>query len=251
MKVIIIEDEMLSAEHLELLLKRIDSEISIIGIFDSVKKSITEFEKGLKADLLFVDIHLADGLSFEIFSKISIETPVIFTTAFDEYAIQAFKVNSIDYLLKPIGLSELQVAVDKFKKWNLVNQKSLLEQLSHLYSSFNKHYKTRFMVKMGDQIVSIRAEDILHFIADDGIVLLMSKDVKRYPVDFTLDQIDEMLDPTVFFRINRKVIININAIQKVTSYFNSRLKVNAIQLSDDSAIVSRDRVPEFKLWLDR
>ncbi len=251
MKVIIIEDEMLSAEHLELLLKRIDSEISIIGIFDSVKKSITEFEKGLKADLLFVDIHLADGLSFEIFSKISIETPVIFTTAFDEYAIQAFKVNSIDYLLKPIGLSELQVAVDKFKKWNLVNQKSLLEQLSHLYSSFNKQYKTRFMVKMGDQIVSIKAEDILHFIAEDGIVLLMSKDVKRYPVDFTLDQIDEMLDPTVFFRINRKVIININAIQKVTSYFNSRLKVNAIQLSDDSAIVSRDRVSEFKLWLDR
>lgn len=251
MKVIIIEDEMLSAEHLELLLKRIDSEISIIGIFDSVKKSITEFEKGLKADLLFVDIHLADGLSFEIFSKISIETPVIFTTAFDEYAIQAFKVNSIDYLLKPIGLSELQVAVDKFKKWNLVNQKSLLEQLSHLYSSFNKQYKTRFMVKMGDQIVSIKAEDILHFIADDGIVLLMSKDVKRYPVDFTLDQIDEMLDPTVFFRINRKVIININAIQKVTSYFNSRLKVNAIQLSDDSAIVSRDRVSEFKMWLDR
>lgn len=251
MKVIIIEDEMLSAEHLELLLKRIDSEISIIGIFDSVKKSITEFEKGLKADLLFVDIHLADGLSFEIFSKISIETPVIFTTAFDEYAIQAFKVNSIDYLLKPIGLSELQVAVDKFKKWNLVNQKSLLEQLSHLYSSFNKQYKTRFMVKMGDQIVSIKAEDILHFIAKDGIVLLMSKDVKRYPVDFTLDQIDEMLDPTVFFRINRKVIININAIQKVTSYFNSRLKVNAIQLSDDSAIVSRDRVSEFKMWLDR
>ena len=251
MKVIIIEDEMLSAEHLELLLKRIDSEISIIGIFDSVKKSITEFEKGLKADLLFVDIHLADGLSFEIFSKISIETPVIFTTAFDEYAIQAFKVNSIDYLLKPIGLSELQVAVDKFKKWNLVNQKSLLEQLSHLYLGFNKQYKTRFMVKMGDQIVSIKAEDILHFIADDGIVLLMSKDVKRYPVDFTLDQIDEMLDPTVFFRINRKVIININAIQKVTSYFNSRLKVNAIQLSDDSAIVSRDRVSEFKMWLDR
>ena len=251
MKVIIIEDEMLSAEHLELLLKRIDSEISIIGIFDSVKKSITEFEKGLKADLLFVDIHLADGLSFEIFSKISIETPVIFTTAFDEYAIQAFKVNSIDYLLKPIGLSELQVAVDKFKKWNLVNQKSLLEQLSHSYHGFNKQYKTRFMVKMGDQIVSIKAEDILHFIADDGIVLLMSKDVKRYPVDFTLDQIDEMLDPTVFFRINRKVIININAIQKVTSYFNSRLKVNAIQLSDDSAIVSRDRVSEFKMWLDR
>lgn len=251
MKVIIIEDEMLSAEHLELLLKRIDPEISIIGIFDSVKKSITEFEKGLKADLLFVDIHLADGLSFEIFSKISIETPVIFTTAFDEYAIQAFKVNSIDYLLKPIGLSELQVAVDKFKKWNLVNQKSLLEQLSHLYSSFIKQYKTRFMVKMGDQIVSIKAEDILHFIAEDGIVLLMSKDVKRYPVDFTLDQIDEMLDPTVFFRINRKVIININAIQKVTSYFNSRLKVNAIQLSDDSAIVSRDRVSEFKMWLDR
>lgn len=251
MKVIIIEDEMLSAEHLELLLKRIVPEISIIGIFDSVKKSITEFEKGLKADLLFVDIHLADGLSFEIFSKISIETPVIFTTAFDEYAIQAFKVNSIDYLLKPIGLSELQVAVDKFKKWNLVNQKSLLEQLSHLYSSFNKQYKTRFMVKMGDQIVSIKAEDILHFIADYGIVLLMSKDVKRYPVDFTLDQIDEMLDPTVFFRINRKVIININAIQKVTSYFNSRLKVNAIQLSDDSAIVSRDRVSEFKMWLDR
>lgn len=107
------------------------------------------------------------------------------------------------------------------------------------------------MVKMGDQIVSIKAEDILHFIADDGIVLLMSKDVKRYPVDFTLDQIDEMLDPTVFFRINRKVIININAIQKVTSYFNSRLKVNAIQLSDDSAIVSRDRVSEFKMWLDR
>lgn len=251
MKAIIIEDEKLSAEHLATLLKKVDSSIDIIAKFDSVKKSVEEFSKGLKADLLFVDIHLADGLSFDIFSKISIETPVIFTTAYNEYAIKAFKINSVDYLLKPIGIEDLRNAVDKYKKLNTINQAVILENITSAYQSINKQFKNRFMVKMGDSISSIKTEEILHFISEDGVVLIATESGKRFVVDYTLDNLETLVSPEVFFRINRKVIVNISSIQKVGSYFNSRLKINSSTLNDEDSVVSRERVNEFKAWLDK
>jgi DNA-binding LytR/AlgR family response regulator len=251
MNAIIIEDEKLSAEHLAHLLKRIDDSIQVLANYDSVKKSIAAFEKGIKADVLFVDVHLADGLSFEIFSKVNIGTPVIFTTAFDEYAIRAFKLNSVDYLLKPIGIEDLRIAIDKLKKMNQHQQVNMIENITAAYQTINKSYKNRFMVKMGDSIVSVKSEDILHFIAEDGLTMLVTINEKRYAVDYTLDQLESLIAPDLFFRINRKVIVSINSVQKASSYFNSRLKINSTILVDDSAIVSRERVNEFKAWLDK
>lgn len=250
MKTIIIEDEKLSADYLTNMLKRIDPAIEVIANYDSVKKSVEEFQKGVTADLLFVDIHLADGLSFDIFSKVYIDIPVIFTTAYDDYAIKAFKINSVDYLLKPIGLEELKQAIEKYKKLNTKQQSSQIDQLSQVYSQLNKQYKNRFMVKIGENIISVKSEEIIHFVAEDGIVLLVTNTGKRYSIDYTLDQLENLIDPDAFFRINRKVIISLNAVQKVSSYFNSRLKINSTQLEDEACIVSRDRVSDFKKWLD-
>jgi DNA-binding LytR/AlgR family response regulator len=250
MKAIIIEDEKLSAEHLATLLNKVDANIEIVANFDSVKKSVEEFKKGIKADVLFVDVHLADGLSFDIFSKIAIDTPVIFTTAYDEYAIKAFKINSVDYLLKPIGLADLKNAVEKFKKLSGVNQTAILENISNAYQTINKQYKNRFMVKIGDTISSIKTEDISHFISEDGVVLLATVN-KRYVIDYTLDTLETLISPDVFFRINRKVLVNISSVQKVGSYFNSRLKLNSTSLNEEDCIVSRERVNDFKAWLDK
>ena len=251
MKVVIIEDEKLSAEHLETLLKKIDKNIEVLAVIDSVKKGIELFSKTIKADLLFVDIHLADGLSFEIFSNKSIDIPVIFTTAYDDYAIKAFKLNSIDYLLKPIGIEELKNALEKFKHLNHKFSAGIIEDISMAYQAINKQYKNRFMVKTGDLISTIKIDEVAHFIFEDGVVLLANNSGKRYIIDYTLDNLETIIDPSIFFRINRKVIINIGSIQKVSSYFNSRLKINSQLLQEEDGVVSRERVSEFKKWLDK
>jgi len=250
MRTIIIEDEKLSADYLTSMLKRINPEIEIIAVYDSVKRSIEEFQKGIKADILFVDIHLSDGLSFDIFSKTQVDIPIIFTTAYDEYAIKAFKLNSVDYLLKPIGVDDLKNALLKFNKTKNTFQNKTLEEISKIYLEQNKQFKNRFLVKMGESITSIKTEEIIHFIAEDGVVLLVTNQNKRYTIDYTLDQLESKVDPSLFFRINRKVFINIHAIQKVGTYFNSRLKINSTSLDEDSCVVSRDRVSDFKKWLD-
>lgn len=251
MKVVIIEDEKLSAEHLENLLKRIDSTVQVIAKLDSVKRCLEFFKAEPSADLLFVDVHLADGLSFELFAKIKIDTPVIFTTAYDEYAIKAFKLNSVDYLLKPIGLEDLKSAMAKYKKLNSSYRSGMMEDIAIAYQQMNKQYKNRFMVKMGDTIASVKTEEISHFISEDGMVLLATTQGKRYTVDYTLDQLESLIDPAAFFRINRKVMMHINSIQKVSAYFNSRLKINTDTLQDEDGIVSRERVNDFKKWLDK
>ena len=252
MKVVVIEDEKLSAEHLIHMLGKIDASIEVLGVFDSVKRSVEFFNTEPQVDLLFVDIHIADGNSFDIFQKVLIEKPVIFTTAFQEYAIKAFKLNSIDYLLKPIGIEELRTAISKFKKWNGDNSKrtkEVLESLSH--SGIEKEYKNRFLVKMGDTITSLKIDEIAHFIAEDGVVMLATKSGKRFSIDYTLDQLEQMIDKKIFFRINRKVLIHIDQVQKVNAYFNSPLKISNQFIDGDDGIVSRERVGEFKLWLDK
>jgi len=250
MKAIIIEDEKLSAEHLENLLKRIDSTIGVVARFDTVKDSIESLNNGITADLIFMDIHLADGISFDIFPKLSIDIPEIFTTAYDEYAIKAFKFNSIDYLLKPIGLTELKTSLEKFNKLSQATQAISLKDMSLVYDSIKKQHKSRFLVKVGDGIVSLKAEDIAYFVSEDGLVLLVTQLSKRYPLNYSLDELEGLIDEAKFFRINRKVIVNINAIQKISNYFNSRLKLTLPLLGDDESIVSRERVGEFKEWLD-
>ncbi len=251
MNAIIIEDEKLSAEHLSHLLKRIDPNIQVLANYDSVKKSIAAFEKGVSADVLFVDVHLADGLSFEIFSKINLDIPIIFTTAFDEYAIKAFKLNSLDYLLKPIGIEELKGAIEKLKKVSQRQNHILIEQMSKVYETIQKPFKNRFMVKMGETIVSLKVEDIAFFVSEEGTTILNTHLHKRYAIDYTLDQLDQLVAPTLFFRINRQVLINIDAVEKVSTYFNSRLKIGTTQLQEELAIVSRGRVQAFKAWLDQ
>ncbi len=250
MKAIIIEDEKLSAEHLENLLKRIDVTIEVVARFDTVKGSIESLNNGITADLIFMDIHLADGISFDIFPKLSIDIPVIFTTAYDEYAIKAFKFNSIDYLLKPIGLTELKTSLEKFNKLSQAAQAISLKDMSLVYDSIKKQHKNRFLVKVGDGIVSLKAEDIAYFVSEDGLVLLVTQLSKRYPLNYSLEELEGLIDEAKFFRINRKVIVNINAIQKISNYFNSRLKLTLPLLGDDESIVSRERVGEFKEWLD-
>lgn len=250
MNVIILEDEKLSAEHLTMMLHRIDKNIVVTHIFDTVKASVEAFHQGLKADLLFVDIHLADGLSFEIFSQINIEIPIIFTTAYDDYAIKAFKLNSVDYLLKPIGLEDLRSALEKFKKYNTQYQATLLENISQAYQHISKQTKNRFLVKSGQTIDSIKTEDVLHFQTQDSITFLVIENGKRFPIDYTMEQLETLLAPEEFFRINRKVLLNIKAIQKVNTYVNSRLLIQSKHLDGDMTIVSRERVNDFKLWLD-
>ena len=251
MKVIIIEDEKLSAEHIELLLKKIDSTIEIVAVINSVKKGLKYFNQEINADLIFVDIHLADGLSFEIFSEIQINAPVIFTTAYDKYAIQAFTLNSVSYLLKPITIDNLKAALAKYNKLSGVYQITVIDELNNYYLKLNKQFKNRFIVKMGDSISSVKTEEIHHFICEDRMILLSTNSGKKYIIDYTLEQLELLISPDMFFRINRNIIININSIQKVNTHFNSRLKVMCEQLQDDNCIVSWERVSEFKKWLDK
>ncbi len=249
MKAIILEDEKLSADYLITLLKRINPSIEIIGVYDSVATSLEVFQQESTVDVLFADIHLADGISFDLFSKVDIDIPVIFTTAYDEYAIKAFKLNSIDYLLKPIGISELRVALGKLEKIQKNHSSQQIQEVATNYIQ-QSSYKNRFLVKIGDAIIPIKIEEIIHFISEDGMVFLCTKQGKRHPVDYNLDQLERILDPSLFFRINRKVILELNSVQKAVSYFNSRLKIKSDILDEEACIVSRDRVATFKNWLD-
>ena len=250
MKVVIIEDEKLSAEHLTVLLQKIDPSIAVIAYFDTIKTSVTAFREGLTADLIFMDIHLADGNSFQIFNQIELEIPVVFTTAFDNYAIQAFKQNSIDYLLKPIALQDLQFAMEKFKKQQQLGNKDLISSIATAYQQLNKEYKTRFLVKSGKTIDTIKIEEIHHFETKESLSFLVTNKGNHHLIDYTLDQLETMLQPKNFFRINRKIILHIHSIEKVNTYFNSRLSIATKFLDNDSRIVSRDRINDFKKWLD-
>jgi DNA-binding LytR/AlgR family response regulator len=250
MKVVIIEDEKLSAEHLSVLLQKMDTSIDVIKYFDTIQSSVKGFKEGLNCDLIFMDIHLADGNSFEIFNQTQLEIPIIFTTAFDNYAIQAFKQNSIDYLLKPIALQDLQFALEKFKKQKKIDNKNLISSIAKTYQQMNKEYKSRFLVKIGQTIDTIPTEEIHHFETKESLSFLVTNKGNHFLIDYSLDQLETFLNPNNFFRINRKIILNINSIEKISTYFNSRLSISCKFLDMDFRIVSRERVNDFKKWLD-
>jgi DNA-binding LytR/AlgR family response regulator len=251
MKVVIIEDEKPSARHLKNLLQNIDSTIEVVKYLDTVKSTIDYFKDDNNIDLIFLDIHLADGNSFEIFTIIPINTPIIFTTAFDNYAIQAFKQNSVDYLLKPINEKELQFALEKYKKFKGTNNSAIIESIAKAYQNANKSYKSRFLVKKGQLLDYVTSEEINHFETKDSLSYLITIKGNRYNIENTLDELETLIDPKFFFRINRKIIIEIKSIQKISNYFNSRLAVSSNYLEGDSTIVSRERVNAFKQWLDK
>lgn len=255
MKILIVEDENLAVERLKNLIQKYDRNIQLLDWLDSVEDTVHWLKTNPAPDLLFLDIQLADGLSFEIFDSVAVKTPVIFTTAFDEYALRAFKVNSIDYLLKPLDYKELVKAIDKFKtqyqqtKTPIPDWSVLQETLKIIRSG--KDYKTRFAVKKGHHLASIPVSNIAYFFSEHKITWLKTKDNKKYAVDYTLDQLSELLQPNDFFRLNRKYITSIEAIKDVVSYSNSRLKVQLLDTSkDDLILISREKVGHFKNWLD-
>jgi len=249
-KVLIIEDEKPAAEWLRQLIVKFDSQISILNVIDSVSGAVEWFQKNQAPDLVFMDIQLADGLSFAIFERVKVPCPVIFTTAYEEYAIKAFKVNSVDYLLKPIAYNELEAAFQKFGAKQQAVPEVTIEILNKVKDMLQKQYKTRFVIKVGEHLKSIPVEDILFFYSLDKATFLCTTDFKTYLVDYSLDRISEMVEERRFFRINRKYILNNQSIADIVFYSNSRLKIKLKKPDEESIIVSRDKVAAFKEWLD-
>ncbi len=250
MRVVIIEDESLAAEKLHRLLNEADSNIEVLQILESVEESINWFSQNTMPDLIFMDIQLDDGISFEIFDSVKIDAPVIFTTAFDEYAIRAFKVNSVDYLLKPIELQSLEKAISKFKKIYSENI-SFEAKISQVFQQLSKNYKSRFFIKVGMRFQSVQVENICCFFVEERNTFLRTQNGKTYDLDNSLEQLQKLIDPNLFFRINRNYLVNINCINEIISYSTTRLKLKLKGVNSDNLIVSRDKVSEFKRWMDR
>lgn len=249
MKVLIIEDEKRAARQLQSTLDKCNFEYELLSTIDSVEDSVEWFKSHASPDLIFLDIQLADGLSFEIFQQVEVEAPIIFTTAFDQYAIQAFKVNSIDYLLKPIQEESLHTALEKFNK---TKSKSTIDPalLSQLLSGLeNKTYRVSILVKQGSGQVQLKVGELLYAYSDDGITFGVTAD-KRHVIDETMDQLLDSLDPTSFFRINRGQLVSRNAITKVEPYFNHRVILEIANPKDQEFVVSRSKTREFKEWLN-
>ena len=252
MNILIVEDEPLAAAQLAAHLSVLRKNAKIVAVCDTVKSAVNWIKTNNAPDLAFFDIQLGDGLSFEIFDQIHFSHPVIFTTAFDQYAIQAFKVNSIDYLLKPIERNDLEKALEKFDHLSKPKTSNLTPDiLSEIVSSLKKKsYKERFLVKVGTHLRVVETSEILYFYSFQKGTYLKLADCKDYLLDFSLELINEMVDPTLFFRINRKYLVALKSISDVISYSNSRLKLKVQNANEDDFLVARERVKEFKDWLE-
>jgi two-component system, LytTR family, response regulator len=255
MNVLIVEDEKLAADKLEKYLHRYDPQIRVVGRTDSVQATVQWLRQHMEeADLLFLDIELSDGQSFEVFKQVTVDKPVIFITAYNQYAIEAFKVNSIDYLLKPLNFGDLSQSLEKLKSLARHLPKAetalTLDSLSEVISKLQKNYKQRFMVKSGERIRSFSTSQIDLFFAEGRTAYLVTSEGYKYVIDYKLEELEELLDPQHFFRVNRSFILNIQAIRDVLMYSNSRLKI-ALHLDfAKEIIVSREKVPVFKDWFN-
>lgn len=250
MRVIIIEDEKIAADKLERQLLQCRTDIIVLAKIDSIKKARLWLEDN-EADLIFLDIHLSDGLSFAIFEELTISTPVIFTTAYDSYALQAFQLNSIDYLLKPISKGDLELALEKFVKFRPSDKTNNYSNLIAMLKGNDQQYQERFMVQSGEKIKSIAIEKVAYFFAEGKYVFLMTKKGQQFIIDFTLDKLHKKLDPNDYFRINRKFIINIASIHQMYPYSKGRLKIDMNPSIDQDVIVSIERSADFKRWLNQ
>ncbi len=252
MKVLIVEDEILVAKKLKKLISEIDPAIEVVEITDSVKNTAKWLANNPSPDLIFMDIQLGDGICFEVFEIIEVKCPIVVTTAFNEYAQEAFKVNSIDYLLKPVSKEEMKYALDKFHSMKPVfDMTKSAQRMSEAKKMLESGYKSRFMVKIGSHIVSIPAEEIAYFFSRDKGTFFKTYEGRSYLVDYALEQVEEMIDPMRFFRINRKYMVAFQSISDIIAYSNSRLKVIIPHMDEPDILVSRHRVNEFKKWLDR
>jgi|WetSurMetagenome_2_1015567.scaffolds.fasta_scaffold25975_3 DNA-binding LytR/AlgR family response regulator len=250
MKVLIVEDELPASQKLIRLLQETEPGIVVLDILRSVEETTNWLISNQQPDLIFMDIQLEDGICFEIFEKCDLKTPVIFTTAYDEYSLKAFKVNSVDYLLKPIVPDELKNAIIKFREVH--NQKTDFSQIVSFLNQLKPRTKERFLIKIGEHYRSVPVSDINCFFIKERCNFMNVNEGKTYPVDYSLDKIEQMIDPKAFFRVNRNFIIRFSAINDIIAYSSNRLKiVLANWKENDEILVSRERVTEFKKWIDR
>jgi two-component system, LytTR family, response regulator LytT len=253
MTILIIEDEEPAFRRLQKMLKEIEPGHTLLNQVVSVSSAVKFFKENGAPDLIISDIQLADGVSFEIFKQVDIKCPVIFTTAYDQYAIEAFKVNSIDYLLKPVKKEELEKAVAKFKTLTPATAAAPAIDINKLLLSLQPatgtDYKKRFVVRYGEHIKTIDIEEVVYFYTEDKATFLCTKDARRFVVDFNLDTLDSILDPKIFFRINRQYIISIHSIAEMFAYSKSRVLIKLNPAAKHETIVSTERSADFKLWL--
>lgn len=254
MEILIIEDEQLGAEKLSRLLASIDSSINIVGNTRSIKSSVEWLLQHKHPDIILMDIELTDGQSFEIFNHVTIQSMVIFTTSYDEYALQAFKVNSVDYLLKPIKKEELKNALDKYLQWQQKFSASTInvEQLIHeLKQHQPKSYRSRFLVKIGQKLLSIETRDIAYFYAEERLTYFITWDKKKYIVDYTIEELRQMLDLQDFYQANRAFIVHVKSIAKIHNYFNGKLKLELQPATEKEVLISREKATDFKEWMGK
>ncbi len=249
MKVLIIEDESPAASRLERILRALEPTIELDRVIDTVEDSVDYFNENPKIDLIFMDIQLADGLSFEIFNRTKVTAPVIFTTAYDHYALKAFKVNSIDYLLKPVDETELKAAIEKYKNTQLSGEAADLKSL--LSAVRGEHsFRKRFLVKTAGRLTFIPSDEVSYFFSEEGTTFIVNRANDRYLLEQTLEELEAQLDPGEFYRINRKMIVGSKSINRIEPYSNNRLSLTLHPAFAEEVIVSRHRTSDFKSWLD-
>jgi DNA-binding LytR/AlgR family response regulator len=258
MKILIVEDEVLAAKKLTKTVASVDENAEIIGVADSIQGTVEWLNNNPAPDLILMDIELADGQSFEIFGLTEVKSPVIFTTSYDEFALQAFKVNSIDYLLKPVQKEDLEAALNKFKqlktiykdeKKEEVNLEQIVKELQQKLQP--KEFRKRFLVKHGQKLISIEIDEIAYFFSDGRLNFFKTFDNRKFVVDYTMDEMEEMLDPDKYFRISRSFYVSINAIDQLHDYFGNRLLLHLNPAVEKEAIVSREKVSDFKKWMGK
>jgi len=250
-RTLIIEDETPAVKRLEKLLKEVEPSITILKTLESVSSAIKWLKQHPQPDLMMLDIQLADGLSFDIFKQVRVDSFVIFTTAYDEYAIKAFELNSIDYLLKPINKEKLRKSIRKLMQLQGNTNSIDIQAVIAAMDQGRKQYKQRFSVNVGTKIKSIETVNIAYFYSMDKITFLCTKEKRHYPIAFALDKLEELIDPQYFFRINRQYTVNYHAIEKINVLSRSRIAIHTIPPTKEPLLVSSARTHEFRLWLDR
>jgi len=252
-QVLIIEDEAPAYRRLDNLLASLDTNFQVVEVIDSIVDAVNWLKNHKSPDLIFSDIQLSDGLSFEIFKKIEIVCPIIFTTAYDEYMLSAFKTNGLDYLLKPIKEEDLKRSIEKFKRFHNTNDGNQLGQVKELLKALESKkatYRERFLVKIGDRLIPIKSYDIAYFSYRDGGTEIIHQTGKSYLIDQPLDELESELDPSKFFRLNRQFLASIDSIDVIHRYFNGKLKIDLKPTPEEEVLVSREKASRFKSWMD-
>src|SRR5215204_1973599 len=259
MNILIVEDEDLAVKKLKKTLLSVDESATVVGEVDSIKSTVSWLQNNPSPDLILMDIELADGQSFEVFNHVQVKSPVIFITSYDEYALKAFKVNSVDYLLKPVQKEDLQAALEKYREMKKIYTTEtntspisidiLVKELQQKLQT--KDYRKRFLVKHGQKLVSVEVDEIAYFFSDGRLNFFKTNDNRKFVVDYTMDELNDMLDPDKYFRISRSFYISVNSVGQIHEYFGNRLLLHLKPASEKEALVSREKVSDFKDWLGK